>query len=160
MFGQIHTVDSLLIGERLSLLCLVPVNYQTVPEGESCAGVCSPGISQLGRQFVPQEGAYRASQLNNDRARVVSMCLTTSVFGGVSGCMPTQQWIRTSNSSLVLKPVADLMPWSISLKAYRKLRSSSYKFAPSAIPSVELRAITAELHTLRADVLEYWTRCS
>jgi hypothetical protein len=42
MFFLLHTVDSLLIRKCLTLLSLVPFDYQSIAESEGSAGIRSP----------------------------------------------------------------------------------------------------------------------
>jgi hypothetical protein len=86
------TVNTLLVSKGLSLLSLVPLDDQTVTERKCCSS-----IRGAIRALVPsilcwkRPRTYNSSQLNNDLAKVVSMCFTASA----------------SNSSLVLNSFAD-----------------------------------------------------
>jgi hypothetical protein len=86
------TVNTLLVSKGLSLLSLVPLDDQTVAERKCCSSVRGATkvsvSSSMSRRHAP---TYNSSQLNNDLAKVVSMCFTASA----------------SNSSLVLNSFAD-----------------------------------------------------
>ena len=81
--NNLLTVDTLLIGKGLALLRLVPINDEPIPERQGCSGIGRPGkvsveLFMAQRKFV--QITYNSSQLNNDRASVVSMCLTASFY--------------------------------------------------------------------------------
>lgn len=68
------TVDPLLVGKCLILLRLVPVDNQAISEGESGASICG-AIGELEWLSLTMflMASYDSSQLNNERARLVSM---------------------------------------------------------------------------------------
>ena len=77
--------------------------------------------------------SYSSSQLNKDRAKVVSICRTVSVLeDGQYHLRPiTMPLKHTSNSSLVVKPRADWKALSGLLK--RNGRGKTYKFPPAIV---------------------------
>jgi hypothetical protein len=81
-----HTVNTLLIGKSLALLCFIPFDDQPISKRQSGSGVRGPRLMTMHLVFLPKElcprvmGSYDSSQLNNERARVVSTCFTTSRY--------------------------------------------------------------------------------
>ena len=65
----------------MTLLGPIPLHNQAVPEGQCCTSICST-VEKISNQhsFPSYVGSstHSASQLNIERANVVSMCLTTS----------------------------------------------------------------------------------
>lgn len=84
------TVDSLLISKGLLLLGLVPLDDESVTKRQCRGRVGCAMACQFRLHHVRQHDTHASSQLNSDRASVVSTCLTTSA----------------SNWSLLVKPFA------------------------------------------------------
>ena len=79
-----RTVDSLLVCECLSLLCFIPIDDKTVPERQGSTAIRS-SEGGLGRVPIQGVSTHSSSQLNKDRARVVSMWRTVSSWGTSAG---------------------------------------------------------------------------
>lgn len=102
-----RTINTLLICKGLSLLRSVPFYHEPIPECEGSTGIRSTKLNQhLSNLDQSSDGfTYSSSQLNNDRARVVSIWRTVSFYAlGQHRLAPSHCVWLTSNSSLVVNP--------------------------------------------------------
>lgn len=112
----------------MPLLCLVPFNDEPVPEGKGSSGICGSTEGEKGGRGG-SEFPYSSSQLNNDRARVVSMWRTAASSTRIQMAPNTSLSSQlTSNSSLVLNSWADLTEYQSMI--HNLISATTYMLLP------------------------------